>query len=200
MKNFFTIFIGFFISFASVASPHPLIDQGIEDLYSHSSTEQIKIIEQVVEALKTQAVQIVFLDQEGKCFTYHSISGDVSDCDTQGEDLVNNMLAKGVLLNNISEENDLSHLQSKGIIPIGQVAGLGEWICDSTIHRFLATFGIAIVTASLVPGGVVIAGVLGGTIGATFMIVTCWDSVKKEWEKGWEKGREKSNKEWEKIE
>ena len=145
MKNLFTILIGFFISFASVASPHPLIDQGIEDLYSsHFLTEeqtlteeQIKITEQIMETLRTEPFQVVFLDQEEKCFTYHSTSDDVSPCDTQAENLVNNILAKGVSLNNISEENGFSHLQSKGVIPIGQVAGLGEWIfgewvCDNT--------------------------------------------------------------------
>ena len=160
MKNLFAILIGFFISFASVASPHPLIDQGIEDLYSsHFLTEeqtlteeQIKITEQIMETLRTEPFQVVFLDQEGKCFTYHSTSDDISPCDTQAENLVNNILVKDVSLNNMSEENGFSHLQSKGVIPIGQVAGLGEWIfgewvCDSKI--LMISVGIVIFVVGL---------------------------------------------------
>ena len=161
MKNFFTILIGFFICFTSVASPHflssshSLIDQGVEDLYSHSLTEeQIKITEQAMEVLKKQAVQIIFIDTNGKCFTYHNISGDVSECDIQVENLVNN----NRVLNNISQESGFSDLQSKGIIPIGQVAGFGDWMCHTSI-------GVPNQNGSMIVsfiGG--LAGVLGLTI------------------------------------
>ena len=197
MKNFFAILISFFISFASVASPHPLIDQGIEDLYSsHSLTEeqtlteeQIKITEQIMETLRTEPFQVVFLDQEGKCFTYHNVSGDVSACDIQAENLVHNIMAKGVLLNNISEENGSSHLQSKGVIPIGQVAGFGEQVAGfgeqvaeqvagfgEQVAEQVAGFGEQVagfgewVCSSVDPGIVGVTGAVLGALGTTIAL------------------------------
>ena len=151
MKNFITILIGFFMSFASVALPHPVTHQGIED----SDLSFYSLDEQTMEALKTEPFQVVFLDQEGTCFTYHSTSGDVSACDIQAENLVHNMFAEAGL-NNISKESDLFQLQSKGVVPIGQTAH----VVDEELCETLESLD-SLVMAAAVGGFLGIAGAIG---------------------------------------
>ena len=135
-----------------------------------------------METLRTEPFQVVFLDQEGKCFTYHNVSGDVSACDIQAENLVHNIMAKGVLLNNISEENGSSHLQSKGVIPIGQVAGFGEQVAEQVagfgeqVAEQVAGFGEQVagfgewVCSSVDFGFVGVIGAVLGALGTTIAL------------------------------
>ena len=150
MKNLLIVVIGFLISFASVASPHPLIDQGIEDEG------------QTIEALRTQPVQVVLLDPEGKCLTYHSVSGDVSSCDAQAENLVNSVLLSGV-----SQENILMPVGQVASASVGELLRAGnEGMCD---HFSVGLVASLLGTLGLVGTTVIVADALG-TATATSLV------------------------------